>query len=115
MVDAKGRRTAGGILRGVSEEARSRSQVVLPDHVGSAFEVYIKGVPQVRGRDYRLEGRTLVFERELRQEGPLGFWRWTSILFGVAGTYRQNDVIDIVYEVDGRREVESGLSAEPTL
>ena len=96
------------------EEARSRSQIVLPDHVGNVFEVYIKGVPQEQGRDYRLEGRTLVFERALQQEGRLGFWRWTSILFGIAGTYRQNDVVDIVYEVDGRRAVESGLSVEPT-
>ena len=52
----------------------------------------------------------LVFARELRQEGRLGFWRWASILFGVAGTYRQNDVVDVVYEVGGRRTVASGLA-----
>ncbi len=97
----------------MNDEARSRSQLALPDHVGNVFDVYIKGVLQERGRDYRLEGRTLVFERELQQEGRLGFWRWTSILFGVAGTYRQNDVVDIVYEVDGRRAVASGLEVEP--
>ena len=84
----------------------------MPEHVGSVFEVYVNGVPQEQGRDYRLQGRTLVFDRELRQEGRLGFWRWASIMFGVAGTYRQNDVVDVVYERDGRRAVESGLPLE---
>ena len=41
---------------------------------------------------------SLVFTRELHQEGKLGFWRWASIVFGVAGTYRQNDVVDVIYE-----------------
>jgi hypothetical protein len=97
----------------VTETAHSRSQVAVPAHVGAAFQVYVNGVLQQPGRDYRVRGRTLLFERELRQEGRLGFWRWTSILFGVAGTYRQNDVIDLVYEQDGRRAVESGLAVEP--
>ena len=35
------------------------------------------------------------------------------MLFGVAGTYRQNDVVDVVYEVGGRRAVASGLPVEP--
>lgn len=91
---------------------RSQSQVTIPEHVGSSFEVYVNGVAQQEGRDYRVRGRTLVFERELRQEGKLGFWRWTSIVFGVAGTYRQNDVVDVVYEQGGRRAVETGLPVE---
>ena len=46
--------------------------------------------------------------------GRLGFWRWTSIVFGVAGTYRQNDVVDVIYEAaDGRRAVASNLPVEP--
>lgn len=84
----------------------------LPAHVPAAFEVYVNGVPQERGKDYRSEGRTLVFERSLAREGRLGFWRWLSILLGVAGTYRQNDSVDVVYERDGRRHVETGLAIE---
>lgn len=97
----------------MTEAGRSQSRVQVPDHVGGAFEVYVNGVAQEQGRDYRVRGRTLVFDRELRQEGKLGFWRWTSIVFGVAGTYRQNDVVDVVYEQGGRRAVESGLPVEP--
>ena len=95
------------------ETGRSQSRVELPAHVGGAFAVYVNGVAQEEGRDYRVRGRTLVFDRELRQEGKLGFWRWTSIVFGVAGTYRQNDVVDVVYDVGGRRAVESGLPVAP--
>ncbi len=98
----------------MTETGRSQSRVELPAYVGGAFEVYVNGVPQTEGRDFRVRGRTLVFDRELRQEGRLGFWRWTSIVFGVAGTYRQNDVVDVVYDVgDGRRAVESGLPVKP--
>ena len=87
--------------------------MVLTEHVGGPVEVYVNGVAQEQGRDYAVRGRSIVFERELRQEGRLGFWRWTSIVFGVAGTYRQNDVVDVVYEHAGRRGVASGLPVEP--
>ena len=86
-----------------------RSQVDLPNAVVGPFEVYVNGVQQQRGRDYEQVGRRIVFTHELRQEGRLGFWRWTSIFLGVAGTYRQNDSIDVVYEANGRRAVAAKL------
>ena len=86
-----------------------RTRVDLPAGVGEQFEVFINGVPQQAGRDFRRDGGELVFERPLAREGKLGFWRWLSLFFGVAGTYRQNDSVDVVYEVDGRRVVASGL------
>ena len=61
--------------------------------------------------DYRSRA-TLLFERPLAREGRLGFWRWLSILLGVAGTYRQNDSVDVVYQAGGRRIVASGLPFE---
>jgi len=98
----------------VAEAVRSRTRVELPAEIGRPFEVYVNGVAQVEGRDYRVEGRGLAFSRELRQEGKLGFWRWASLLFGAAGTYRQNDLVDVVYEAGGRRTVASGLPLEST-
>jgi hypothetical protein len=87
----------------------ARSRVELPQAVTGGFEVYVNGVLQERGRDYEQIGRTLHFTQPLKQEGQLGFWRWTSIFLGVAGTYRQNDSVDVVYEVDGRRAVAAKL------
>lgn len=88
-----------------------RSQVELPAHVEGTFDVFVNGVPQALGVDYELRGRVLVFRSELAQEGKLGFWRWISLFFGVAGTYRKNDTVDVVFTRNGRRTVES-LQAE---
>lgn len=71
--------------------------------------MYVNGVRQEPGRDYRVQGFTLVFDRPLQREGKLGFWRWLSMFLGVAGTYRQNDTVDVIYERGGRREVASSL------
>jgi hypothetical protein len=92
-----------------TQTARARTLVDLPSHVAPPFEVYLNGVLQQPGRDYEVKGFTLVFARPLRQEGRLGFWRWFSMFLGIAGTYRQNDVVDVIHELGGRREVASGL------
>lgn len=97
----------------VSEATHRGTRVRLPGDLIRPFEVYVNGVEQHEGTDFRVEGRTLVFERELRTEGKLGFWRWTSIFVGVAGTYRQNDSVDVVYERGGRRVVATKLPLEP--
>ena len=97
----------------VPEPPRPATRVRLPGDVTRPFEVYVNGVRQEEGSDYQLEGRTLVFRRELRTEGKLGFWRWLSMWIGVAGTYRQNDSVDVVYQRGGRRVVASKLPLEP--
>jgi hypothetical protein len=85
----------------------SRSRIELPDSVTEPFEVFVNGVPQRPGQDYRREGRTLYFDRELAREGRLGFWRWLSLFLGVAGTYRRNDTVDVVYGGAAGRRVAS--------
>jgi hypothetical protein len=89
------------------------SRVQLPSDAGDRYEVYLNGVLQRPGGDYRRSGDELVFDRPLAREGRLGFWRWLSLFLGVAGTYRQNDSVDVVYEVDGRRRVASDLPLRP--
>jgi hypothetical protein len=74
--------------------------------------VYVNGVHQEKGRDYQLVDGALVFERELKKEGNLGFWRWFLGAFGV-GTYRQNDSVDVRYEVGGQPRLVEGLDIEP--
>ena len=89
------------------------TRVQLPAAVGERCEVFVNGVVQQPGRDFRREGNDLVFERRLAREGRLGFWRWTSLFLGVAGTYRQNDSVDVVYEHGGRRIVAAALPLIP--
>jgi hypothetical protein len=90
---------------GVAEQTR----VKLPADVSLSFEVFVNGVPQASGVDYQRRGGELLFNRSLAREGKLGFWRWLSIFLGVAGTYRQDDIVDVVYERGGTKVVESGL------
>lgn len=81
----------------------------LPPNATGAFEVYVNGVRQREGVDFERRGTSLLFPRSLAREGRLGFWRWLSIVLGIAGTYRQNDSVDVVYDVGGRRIVATGL------
>jgi hypothetical protein len=88
-----------------------RSVVRLPPEIRSPFEVYLNGVRQETGRDYRVEDGALVFEQELRKDRISG-WRWFLGAWGV-GTYRQNDSVDVRYEApDGSPRVAEGLEIE---
>jgi hypothetical protein len=86
-----------------------RTRVELPSHIPPEFEVYVNGVRQELGRDFQMEGRSLVFERQLAEEGRLGFWRWAFMWLGIAGSYRKHETVDVVYSSGGRRTVETGL------
>ena len=88
-------------------------RVALPEVVAEPLEVYVNGVPQQQSIDFELRGRELWFRRELAKEGKLGTIRWASMFLGVAGTYRQNDSVDVVYELDGKRLVATGLRLVP--
>jgi hypothetical protein len=87
----------------------TESRVQLPAGAAGPIEVYVNGVRQQEGVDFTHRDGELVFARRLAREGRLGFWRWLSLFLGVAGTYRQNDSVDVVYEVNGRKIVETGL------
>jgi hypothetical protein len=87
----------------------NRTRIELPPYVTRPFEVFVNGVPQAEGPDYEHLGSSLVFPRRLAREGKLGFWRWLRMALGVAGSYRQNDSVDVVFTLDGRRIVKGLL------
>ncbi len=87
--------------------------VRLPEDAEEPFEVYVNGVRQEEGADYTLIGRDLVFTRPLAKEGRLGFIRWLSLFLGIAGTYRQNDSVDVVHQRGGQRKVATDLDIVP--
>jgi hypothetical protein len=87
------------------------SRVELPPHAVPPFQVFVNGVAQEQGKEFRLEGRSLVFERSLAHEGKLGFWRWFWGAWGI-GTYRKNDEVDVAWEVDGQPRVAHALEIE---
>jgi hypothetical protein len=86
-------------------------RVSLPSGVRPPFEVYVNGVRQELGADYRVASGELVFERELVRQ-KLSGWAWFLGFWGI-GTYGRNDEIDVRYEIDGRPMVASALEVKP--
>ncbi len=82
-----------------------RTRIDLPSYVTRPFEVFVNGVQQQDGTDFELVGSTLCFAETLSREGKIGAWRWLRMGLGIAGTYRKNDTIDVVYSLNGRRMV----------
>lgn len=95
------------IMAGVPDQ----SIVKLPPSVRTPFDVYVNGVHQKEGVDFDVRGDELVFGRELKKEGKLGFWRWFLGAWGV-GTYRQNDSVDVRFEREGHPVLLEGLDIE---
>jgi hypothetical protein len=104
--------SGGQAPAGLQSATVAETIVKLPNQVRGDFAVFINGVAQREGDDYVVVGRELRFGRELKQEGKLGLWRWFLGAWGI-GTYRDNDSVDIQYELDGRPMVAEGLRPEP--
>ena len=86
----------------------ARSVVPLPREVRSPFQVYVNGVPQRLGDDYKVEDGALVFPRALKKD-RISKWRWFVGAWGV-GTYRQDDSIDVSWtKADGQPAVAQRL------
>ena len=85
--------------------------VTLPPGVRPPFEVYVNGVRQELGTDYRVSEGDLLFERELVRQ-KLGAWAWFLGAWGI-GTYKRNDEVDVRYELDGRPTVAHALEIIP--
>jgi hypothetical protein len=82
----------------------AQSRARLPRGVTPPFTVFLNGVRQQEGTDYRVEDGDLVFDRELVQEGKLGFWRWFLGAWGI-GTYRRDDQVDVAWDAGGHPRV----------
>jgi hypothetical protein len=71
--------------------------------------VYINGVRQQEGTDYRVTEGEIVFERQIVKEAKVGIARWLAMLIGLFGTYRRNETVDIEFQRRGRIELASDL------
>jgi hypothetical protein len=86
-------------------------RVPLPAGVGTPFEVYVNGVRQELGTDFRVSEGELVFTRELVSQ-KLGVRAWLLGFWGI-GTYKRNDEVDVRYEVDGQPMLAHALKIRP--
>jgi hypothetical protein len=82
----------------MSSEAPSR--VVLPAGAEPPFQVFVNGIPQTEGVDYRVGEGELLFGRTLVPPRPTTV-RFLARLM-VAGRYTPEHTVDVVYTTGGR-------------
>jgi hypothetical protein len=88
-------------------------KVRLPPGVRRPYAVFVNGVRQQEGSDFRERNGVLLFDRPLQKEGKLGFWRWFLGAWGI-GTYGRNDQVDVTWESSaGQPRVAHALEIEP--
>ena len=83
-------------------------RVPLPRGAEPPYRVFVNGVPQTEGQDFRLVGHELHFDRPLEKE-RLGLGRWTAMFLGLWGYYGKNDSVDVQYRLGDRELVATGL------
>jgi hypothetical protein len=84
-------------------------RVRLPRGAQPPITVYVNGVAQTEGEDYRMEGSEIVFGRPIVKEGKLGAIRWLSMLIGVVGSYRKHETVDVEYRSGGQVRLASDV------
>lgn len=86
----------------MSEEKIRWSKVDFPADAdpssASGIEVFVNGIQQQAGDDYVVDAdkRAVFFYKPIRKEAKLSGFRWFIMFIGIAGSYKQNDSVDIV-------------------
>ncbi len=111
MADSTGERKLdiGREQEGVEVGRRVR----LPRGAEPPIKVFLNGVQQSEGTDYRLADGFVVFERPIVKEGKVGGVRWLAMLLGLFGTYRKHEVVDIEYRLAGSVRLASDAEVLP--
>ncbi len=85
------------------------NRIRLPHGAEPPFTVYINGVEQSEGRDYKVSDGEIVFARPIIKEDKVGIGRWLAMLVGLFGTYRRNETVDVEFRRSGRVQLASDL------
>jgi hypothetical protein len=88
-------------------------RVRLPRGSEPPYSVFVNGVRQTEGDDYRFERREIVFARPIVKEGKVGGIRWVAMFLGLFGTYRKHEVVDVEYRRDGKPRLASDVEVLP--
>jgi hypothetical protein len=88
-------------------------RALIPRGARPPLTIYVNGVVQTEGSDYRVRGREIVFARPILKEEKLSGIRWLAMLVGVVGTYRKNETVDIEYRLRGQTKLASDVEIIP--
>ena len=84
-------------------------RVRLPRGAEPPIRVYVNGVQQAEGDDYRLDPDGVLFAKPIVKEGKLGGFRWLSMYIGLFGSYRKHETVDVEYRLEGKTHLASDL------
>ena len=83
-------------------------RVKLPPGAEAPYTVFVNGIEQREGVDYRVAAGEIVFTRDIVKE-EIGKGRWLAMYLGLFGTYRKNETIDLQFQRNGKTELLSDL------
>jgi hypothetical protein len=84
-------------------------RVKLPKGAEAPYTVFVNGIEQREGPDYRVAAGEIVFTRDIVKE-KVGKGRWLAMYLGLFGTYRKNETVDLQFTRDGKVTLLSDLS-----
>jgi hypothetical protein len=80
----------------------------LPAGAEAPYTVFVNGIEQEEGADYRVAAGEIVFTRDIVKE-EVGKGRWLAMYLGLFGTYRKNETVDLQFQRNGKTELLSDL------
>jgi hypothetical protein len=104
--------TAGADFEVPKGSVAAGRRVRLPAGAAPPITVYVNGIPQAEGTDYRIEGSEIVFTRPIVKE-QVGGMRWLAMFLGLFGTYRKHETVDVEYRSGGQARLASDLQILP--
>jgi hypothetical protein len=105
---------SGEISLGREEEGvEVGRRVRLPRGAERPIRVYVNGVEQQEGRDYRVGAGEIVFSRPIVKEGKVGGMRWMAMFLGLFGTYRKHETVDVEHRLRGEVKLVSDAEVMP--
>lgn len=84
-------------------------RVKLPAGAEAPYTVFVNGIEQREGVDYRVSAGEIVFTRDIVKE-EVGKGRWLAMYLGLFGTYRKNETVDLQFTRNGKVELVSDLT-----
>ena len=87
-------------------------RVRLPQDAGEPITVFINGVVQTEGDDYKLTPGGVLFTRDIIKE-KMNKSRWLAMYLGLFGTYRKHETVDVQFTRGGKTELMSDMPILP--
>jgi hypothetical protein len=96
----------------VAESVEVGRRVRLPSGAERPIQVFVNGLEQSEGSDYKLHGREIIFSRPLVKERVSG-GRWLAMTLGLFGSYGKHETVDVHFRRGARTEVLSDAAILP--